>query len=354
MRFVVNTPNDAPDVPVLANPSNGGAVNVPNPILSVHNSMDLDSDTLTYEFEIYDTESMSGLVTNASGITETDQTTSWTVPITLMENEIYYWRARAFDGELYSSWMPLASFMLNTANDAPGAPLLYAPADGISLETLTPTLAVENAPDPDNDSLTYDFEIYEGETLVASFTGIAEDNSGITSFTIDSPLSDNTAYSWRARAYDGDRYGAWMDAGTFSIHLPVDSITATIDFRPRTLNKAGHGRWVLVFIELPDGYNVTGIDRSNILLEGTVPARPWPYHIGDRDWDGKPDLMVKFSRSDVIGILPEGDEVPVTVTGTVGTTTFEGVDTIRVLPEKRWRNHPPRKRCKSKHYWKRK
>lgn len=179
-------------------------------------------------------------------------------------------------------------------------------------------------------------------------------NVGLTPHTIDVPLSDNIAYSWRARAYDGDRYGAWMDAGTFSIHLPVDSITATIDFRPRTLNKASNGRWVLVFIELPEGYDVRDIDRSTILLEDTIPGIPWPYHIGDRDWDGKPDLMVKFKRSDVIDILPEGDEVPVTVTGMVGTTAFEGVDTIRVLPPKKWRHHPPRKRCKSNHYWKRK
>ncbi|MEN8263006.1 MAG: CARDB domain-containing protein [Nitrospirota bacterium] len=354
VSLFVNTAHDAPNTPVLANPSDGGAVNVLNPSLSVHNSTDLDGDTLTYEFEIYGSATMSGLVADASGVAETDQITSWVVPVALVENEFYFWRVRAFDGELYSEWMPLASFMLNTANDAPGAPILSAPADGTSLETLTPVIAVENAVDPDNDILTYDFEIYEGETLTDSFTGIAEDSSGITSFIIGPPLSDNNSYTWRARAYDGDRYGAWMDMGTFSIHLPVDSITATIDFRPRTLNKSSHGRWVMVFIELPQGYDVSNIDRSTILLEETIPAMPWPYRIGDRDHDGNRDLMLKFRRGDVINVLPEGDEVPVTVTGTVGTTTFEGVDTIRVLPSKTWRHQPPRKRCKGKHYWKRK
>jgi len=38
--------------------------------------------------------------------------------------------------------------------------------------------------------------------------------------------------------------------------------------------------------------------------------------------------MVKFKRADVINLLPSGDNVQVLVTGTVGTTTFEGVDTI--------------------------
>jgi hypothetical protein len=47
-----------------------------------------------------------------------------------------------------------------------------------------------------------------------------------------------------------------------------------------------------------------------------------PYRIGDHDRDKSPDLMVKFRRSDVIDILPEGDEVPVTVSGTVGLVTL--------------------------------
>ncbi len=41
--------------------------------------------------------------------------------------------------------------------------------------------------------------------------------------------------------------------------------------------------------------------------------------------------MVKFKRADVINLLPNGDKVQILVTGTVGTTTFEGVDTIRVI-----------------------
>lgn len=41
--------------------------------------------------------------------------------------------------------------------------------------------------------------------------------------------------------------------------------------------------------------------------------------------------MVKFSRNDVIAILPTGDNVPVHVTGRIGATQFEGVDIIRVI-----------------------
>ena len=86
-----------------------------------------------------------------------------------------------------------------------------------------------------------------------------------------------------------------------------------------------------VYIELPAGYNVANISIASLRLEGSIPAEPWPYTIGDCDKDGIADLMVKFNRNSVINLLPNGDNVAVHVTGTVGSTTFEGVDVIRVI-----------------------
>jgi hypothetical protein len=43
------------------------------------------------------------------------------------------------------------------------------------------------------------------------------------------------------------------------------------------------------------------------------------------------DLVVKFDRSAVIGVLPLGDEVEVRVTGTLQGLPFVGVDHIRVI-----------------------
>ncbi len=329
--FFVNTANDAPTMPVLANPSNGGAVNVLNPQLSVHNSSDLDGDILTYEFEIHDNAAMTSLVAGASWVQETTEVTAWTMPVNLVENRTYYWRARAFDGALYSGWMQPASFMVNTANDAPGAPLLYAPAEGSSIAALYPTLSVHNASDPDSDALTYDFEIYSGSILISSIVEIPQGYSGLTAITLETPLSDNTAYNWRARAYDGDRFGPWMDTAKFSVHMPITNITATIDFDPNTLNKISSGKWVVVYIELPAGYNVADIDLASIRLEGTIPAESRPYSLGDYDRDAIPDLMVKFDRASIIDLLPDGQKIPVHIRGNVGTTTFEGVDVIRVI-----------------------
>jgi hypothetical protein len=330
--FFVNTTNEAPSAPVLANPSDGAGVNVFTPALSVFNATDIDRDILTCEFEVYSDAALTMLATaSGGGMREAEGgITSWTVSMPLTENETYYWRARAFDGELSSAWMQAASFMINTANDAPNAPRLSSPAEGSSVPTLTPSLAVLNAADPDSDRLTYDFEIYSNGGLVQTLSNVPQDNSGITSVTLSEKLSDGTLYQWRARAFDGERYGPWMDNASFEI--PKTSINATIDFDPDTLNTGSKGTWVTVYIELPEGYSPADADISSVRLEGTVPAESRPYAVGDNDKDGIPDLMVKFKRSEVAEVLAIGGSVSVHVTGKVRTITFEGVDVIRVIP----------------------
>jgi subtilase family serine protease len=329
--FFVNTVNDPPAVPVLNNPSDGSGVNLFLPELSVMNSTDIDGDLLTYEFEGYNDPDMISMVAASGLIPEMTQVTSWVVPVSLIENNTYYWRARSCDEDICSSWMPLSSFMVNTANDAPMASLLHLPAEGSSVDVLNPLLSFYNATDPDSDNLTYDVEIYIDGSPVHLITGIAEDNSGITAVPLSDALTDNATYSWRARAYDGDRYGPWMDMAMFSVHLPVLNITATIDFDPDTLNQKSKGEWVVVYIELPNGHDVHDIDISSLMLEHDIPAELRPVNVGDHDKDGIPDLMVKFKRSDVISLLSAGEAVPVTVTGTVGDVEFEGVDTIGVI-----------------------
>lgn len=327
--FVVNTVNDPPTTPVLANPSSGAGVSVFTPTLSVHNATDLDKDVLSYEFEIYSDAALTSLATQSGSISEAALITSWTTPTVLTENQTYYWRSRTSDGLLHSGWMPTASFMVNTANDAPGAPQLSAPGDGTTLATLTPSLSVVNAADPDTTRLTYDFEVYNNGVAVDTITAAPEGTAGQTSVTLTKMLADNTTYSWRARAFDGDRYGAWMNMATFTTHIAQAAITAEIEFEPKTLNKKSNGTWVMLEIELPHGYKAADIDVSTIRLNGTVPAELHP--TSNRCDGGRDELTVKFRRNSVIAALPPGNHVPVHVTGMVGSTAFEGVCIIRVI-----------------------
>lgn len=327
--FFANTFNDPPTTPTLANPSNGAGVSLFTPTLTVHNAADLDMDILTYEFEIYSDAVLTTLVTQSGAVAETASVTGWTVPVALAENQTYYWRARAGDGSLQSGWMPTAAFMINTANDTPGAPQLSAPAEGTTLSTLTPALEVLNALDPDSSALTYDFELYGNSLLVASVNAVPENVSGKTSATLSSALADNTSYTWRVRAFDGDRYGQWMNMATFKTHISATNIRAEIRFEPVTLNKKSAGNWVMVQIELPQGYLAADVDISSLRLEGAVPAEASPVSISKR---GNAEVLtVKFLRSAAIALLPSGDSVPVHVTGKIGLALFEGVDVIRVV-----------------------
>ncbi len=105
-------------------------------------------------------------------------------------------------------------------------------------------------------------------------------------------------------------------------------ISATIDFAPDVLNLDTKGKYVTAYIELPTCYDVSQIDISSIRLNDTVPALGKPTGIGDYDSDGAPDLMVKFDKAAVNGILTAGEEVEVTITGEIAGIGFEGSDTI--------------------------
>ena len=114
------------------------------------------------------------------------------------------------------------------------------------------------------------------------------------------------------------------------IEPPV--IEATVDIDPDTLNLKSKGKWITCYIELPEGYDVADIDVSTVVLNDLVPAESRPTGILDHDGDGVLELMVKFSRSGVQGILGTADQAELTVTGELADgTPFEGTDTIRVV-----------------------
>jgi hypothetical protein len=111
-------------------------------------------------------------------------------------------------------------------------------------------------------------------------------------------------------------------------------VPAVVDVDPDVLNPRSRGRWITCYIELPQGYDPEDIDVCTVTLDGTVPAEEHPTEVGDYDGDGIHDRMVKFSRSEVIRMLPLEERAELRVSGEVAGQTFEGADTIRVLMPK--------------------
>jgi len=123
-----------------------------------------------------------------------------------------------------------------------------------------------------------------------------------------------------------------LDSTTFEIPAFV---AATIDIDPNALNLRSKGKWITAYIELPEGYDVSNINVSTVMLNGTVSAELKPVTIGDYDNDIIPDLMVKFDRTAVCEfILSKGitvGNVTLTVSGRLyDGTEFEGCDVICV------------------------
>ena len=113
VSFLVNV-NYQPTAPTLNNPVSGGTVTSLTPTLSVNSSTDPDNDTLSYEFELYSDQNLSNQVASST-VSQGNLITSWTLSSPLTDNTTYYWRARANDGNLASSWMPTALFVVNTS-----------------------------------------------------------------------------------------------------------------------------------------------------------------------------------------------------------------------------------------------
>lgn len=97
------------------------------------------------------------------------------------------------------------------------APAPQSPVNDQQLDTLRPTLVVENAASSGSGPKTYDFEISDNQNFtstIVSQTGVAE-GSGTTSFTPASDLPASTRAYWRARARQGASVSAWSTTAQF-------------------------------------------------------------------------------------------------------------------------------------------
>lgn len=117
-----------------------------------------------------------------------------------------------------------------------------------------------------------------------------------------------------------------------------NSITATVEITPNTLNIKSNGNWITAYIELPEGSNAYDIDHLSVTvntINGEEVDNPLhavgPTEVGDHDDDGTEDLMVKFDRQEFLDLVNVGD-VEITLVGElVDGTTFKGTDTVRVV-----------------------
>jgi hypothetical protein len=221
--LTVDAVNLPPAAPVPDAPGPGATVASRQPLLVVANAFDPEQASLVYEFQVATDPGLTAVLASAADVAEGPGLTSWRIPIVLDEDATYSWRARASDGSNVSGWSLPIAFTVHTLNRTPTAPVPRTPVGGEAVATLTPTLVVTNARDPEADVLTYRFEI----DRVPSFDSPAlqvspevPEGPGETSWT-PLPLADDTAHYWRASASDGHTTSAFAGA-TFFVNLAND------------------------------------------------------------------------------------------------------------------------------------
>lgn len=126
----------------------------------------------------------------------------------------------------------------------------------------------------------------------------------------------------------------------------IPELEFEIDIDPDTLNLKSRGKFVTVYIELPEGYNTTDLELAYAELEGIPAINDTKYgfvtdpELVDHDDDGLMEFMVKFERAAVQKAIREmiGDEngkfeeIELTVSGEFSDgTTFEDSDSIKVI-----------------------
>lgn len=119
----------------------------------------------------------------------------------------------------------------------------------------------------------------------------------------------------------------------------------TVDFDPSTLNLNSKGKWIIAYIQLPEGYNAADINATTILLDGTFsPVLDPKYsfvtnsseYLIDHNNDGILERMVKFNRADLESYIYHTQgirygNVALTITGELlDGTEFEATDTVFV------------------------
>ncbi|HEX9188751.1 MAG TPA: hypothetical protein VGB87_16845, partial [Vicinamibacteria bacterium] len=233
VAFRVDTVNGSPTAPQPLRPVGGAEVATRTPALVVGNATDPEDDPLTYRFEIDSRPSLdSPERQEVAGLPPGPGETAWPPPLPLLENTAYYWRAHASDGTTETP-SALASFFVDVANEAPGAPVPIDPVDHRTVGTPTPTLRLRNAVDPEDDALTYAFEVRDAEGAVAAAAAaVVPAGPGETAWTVDTLLAENQAFTWRARANDGALDGGWSEPAAFRVDAVAEPPTAPVPLLP--------------------------------------------------------------------------------------------------------------------------
>ena len=126
-----------------------------------------------------------------------------------------------FDGDGISD---LDEYLNGTdPSNGPQVPVIDLPLYGAEVGVLQPGLTVVNIAHAGDVTMSYDYELYADAEMTQLVTQVMNHPEGTdtTTWVVPEALSDNTAYTWRVRAYDGSVYSLWSH-GRFFVNTQND------------------------------------------------------------------------------------------------------------------------------------
>lgn len=223
--------------------------------------------------------------------TQPSGTFSWTAPQTAARDSPYVLTIRVGDGEIFRTIT--VTIVVGAVNVAPSVPVLVSPTDGGRVPSLTPTLVCAESYDVDEETLSYDFELWYGDAGAPVQTGNVVGVDGgwkpdagappTVDFTA-AAIPENTVVRWRARAFDGtaaNGHSPWSAYEWFVVDVMNDPPLAPV------LDKPADGETVLVIrptlAAVPpldpegDAYSLFfEVSRDSMFTMSTVTSSPVP------------------------------------------------------------------------------
>jgi hypothetical protein len=326
----VNAVVEPPTAPTLVSPLDGALLGTAPPVLVVANATSPEGLALTYTFELF----ASGVATpieRVLGVLPGATETSWT-PTVVLPDGSYEWRSQAVDSEGRAGpWMATARFHL--AVDQPPLPpqgLVASAGDG------RVALSWTASPEPD----VAGYRVYRGlatggpyELVAAPVSPAYEDlglTNGVTVYYVV------TAQDGRFESAPSAEVAATPSAEppflAADVRIVPDRLRAECLFSRCATDLQVNPLclpWLFLAIELEAGRDPRTIDPDSIRLAGGVRPDHTYGLVLDLDFDGRPELWVRFALGDVVPVLHVGANV-LALTATAGAEAVRGETTLVV------------------------
>ena len=208
---------DVPGLELLA-PANGAASPTLRPLFDWSDF----ASAKGYQIQISKSANFNTTLVNTTvnGQTNSQYATAKDLPA----NALLYWRVRAkLSATKYSPWSSI--FTINMPNP-PSVPNLIAPASNALVTSLTPALDWSDSSVPVGTTFAhYQVQIDDN----ADFSSLIQDTTSNSSTMVAGPLSLNTKYYWRVRAWNTNgQFSAWSAARSFREALPPPVLNSPI------------------------------------------------------------------------------------------------------------------------------